>query len=299
MQPSHEVAAEIMTRRVVIVVQESIRQLGLEVAFHKSEAMCFHGPRNAPPSRSLLMVGGVPIGVESTLKYLGLVLDSRWNFVEHFRRLAPKLERAGAAFKRLLPNLGGPNASCRRLYAGVVRSMALYGAPVWAHSLRRHYLNAPQKVLAIRLIRGYRTISGEAASLLAGLPPWDLEAIVLARLHEWRAEALRWGETPLPRQIVAQRTDLRCDLMATWRERLSQPHAGHATIVAISPLFEEWLKRRHGALVVRLTQVLTGHGCFGRFLHRIGREETPGCYHCEDRREDTVEHTVEVSDVSS
>ena len=82
--------------------------------------------------------------------------------------------------------------------------------------------------------------------------------------------------------------------MATWRERLSQPRAGHATIVAISPLFEEWLERRHGVLTFRLTQVLTGHGVFGRFLHRIGREETPGCFHCEDRPEDTVEHTVEV-----
>ena len=285
-----------MTRGVATVV-ERIRQLGLEVALHKSEAMCFHGPRNAPPPGSLLTVGGVSIGVESTLKYLGLVLDSRWNFVEHFRRLAPKLERTGAAFRRLLPNLGGPNASCRRLYVGVVRSMALYGAPVWARSLRRraaHYLNAPQKVVAVRLARGYRTISREAASLLAGLPPWDLEAIVLARLHEWRAEALRRGETPLPRQIVAQRTDFRRDLMATWRERLSQPRAGHATIVAISPLFEEWLERRHGVLTFRLTQVLTGHGVFGRFLHRIGREETPGCFHCEDRPEDTVEHTVEV-----
>ncbi|CAK1598932.1 unnamed protein product [Parnassius mnemosyne] len=293
---SYEAAAKTMTRGVAIVV-ERIRQLGLEVALHKCEAMHFHGPRNRPPPGSSAMVGGVSIGVESTLKYLGLVLDGRWNFVEHFRRLAPKLERTGAAFRRLLPKLGGPNASCRRLYAGIVRSMALYGASVWARGLARlavHHLNAPQKVLAVRMVRGYRTISREAACLLAGLPPWDLEAIVLARLHEWRAEALCRGETPLPRQVVVQRTDFRHDLMATWRERLLQPRAGHATIAAIRPLFEEWLERRHGVLTFRLTQVLTGHGVFGRFLHRIGREETPGCYHCEDRPEDTVEHTVEV-----
>ena len=208
-----------------------------------------------------------------------------------------KLERAGAALKRLLPNLGGPNASCRRLYAGVLRSMALYGAPVWARGLKRlaaHYLNASQRVIAIRVIRGYRTISGEAASLLAGLPPWDLEAMVLARLYEWRVEVLGRGEYPLPRQIAARRTDLRLDLMATWRERLSRPRAGHASIEAVSPLFEEWLGRRYGVLTYRLTQVLTGHGCFGRFLHIIGREETPGCHHCEDGPEDTVEHTVAV-----
>ena len=134
---SHEAAAAAMTRLVEIVV-ERIRQLGLEVALHKSEAMCFHGLRNSPPSGSQLTVGGVHIGVGSTMKYLGLVLDSmrQQNFVEHFRRLAPKLERAGAALKRLLPNLRGPNASCRRLYAGVLRSMALYGAPVFEAACR-------------------------------------------------------------------------------------------------------------------------------------------------------------------
>ncbi|PZC79491.1 hypothetical protein B5X24_HaOG216271 [Helicoverpa armigera] len=157
------------------------------------------------------MVGGVPIDVERAMTYLGLVLDGRWNFVKHFRRLGPKLEIAGAAFKRLLPNLGGPNAPCRKLYAGVMRSMPFTGA---------------------RLIREYRTISREAAGLLAGLPPWDLETRVFLRLYDWREEAQRRGETPLPRQVVEQRAELRRDLMVAWRERLSQQSAGHATIGA-------------------------------------------------------------------
>ncbi|XP_028038384.1 uncharacterized protein LOC114249103 [Bombyx mandarina] len=36
------------------------------------------------------------------------------------------------ALSTLLPNLGGPSAACRRLYVEMVRSIALYGAPVWA-----------------------------------------------------------------------------------------------------------------------------------------------------------------------
>ncbi|XP_050559942.1 retrovirus-related Pol polyprotein from type-1 retrotransposable element R1 isoform X2 [Spodoptera frugiperda] len=114
---SHQAAANLMARAVATVVAR-IRQLGLEVALHKSEAMCFHGRGNAPPpDGSQITAGGVTIGVETTMKYLGLVLDSRWNFVEHFRRLAPKLERTGAALKRLLPNLGGqmpPAGGCTR-----------------------------------------------------------------------------------------------------------------------------------------------------------------------------------------
>ncbi|CAH2209504.1 jg22661, partial [Pararge aegeria aegeria] len=57
-------------------------------------------------------------------KYLGLVLDRKWNFEEHFRQLAPRVVGAASAFSRLLPNVGGPGAPCRRLFAGVVRSMA-------------------------------------------------------------------------------------------------------------------------------------------------------------------------------
>ncbi|KAF9791746.1 hypothetical protein SFRURICE_020145 [Spodoptera frugiperda] len=150
--------------------------------------------------------------------------------------------------------------------------MALYGAPVWAPNLMRRptrTLLTSQRVMAIQLIRGYRTISGEAANLLAGLPPWDLEAKVLARVYSLRADARRRGETPLPRQISAWRDELRRDLMADWQQRLSQPGAGLAVIAAISPLFEEWLERRHGVLTYRLTQVLTGHGSFGRFLFLI------------------------------
>ncbi|PZC86367.1 hypothetical protein B5X24_HaOG209086 [Helicoverpa armigera] len=55
----------------------------------------------------------------------------------------------------------------------------------------------------------------------------------------------------------------------------------------------EWLGRSHGALTYRMTQVFTGHGCFGRYLHRIGRKEAPGCHHCADSPEDTVDHTVQ------
>lgn len=39
---------------------------------------------------------------------------------------SPRVEKA--ALSRLLPNLGGPNESVRRLYAGTVHAMLLYGA---------------------------------------------------------------------------------------------------------------------------------------------------------------------------
>ena len=54
------------------------------------------------------------------------------------------------------------------------------------------------------------------------------------------------------------------------------------------------MERPHGVLSFRLVQVLTGHGCFGKYLHKIvRRESTPSCHHC-SCDEDTAQHTLEV-----
>ncbi|KAJ0181734.1 hypothetical protein K1T71_002456 [Dendrolimus kikuchii] len=39
--------------------------------------------------------------------------------------------------------------------------------------------------------------------------------------------------------------------------------------------------------------VLTGHGCFGRYLCQIGRESSSGCQHCSASVEDTALHTLQ------
>ena len=270
-----------------------IRRLGLKVALEKSEALLFHGPRQGPPPGAHIVVDGVRIGVKRSMRYLGLTLDSRWDFREHFQRLAPKLAGAAAVLGRLLPNIGGPGAACRRLYAGVVRSMALYGAPVWADALNRDniaQLRRPQRAMAIRAIRGYRTISAEAACVLAGFLPWDLEARALASVYFWREEAL---QVPAPREVERRREEFRAVAMEEWEERLAEPSYGVRTVGAVRPVLREWIGRPHGVLSFRLTQVLSGHGCFGRFLCLVARREpSESCHHCSSLRDD-AQHTLE------
>ncbi|XP_017881850.1 uncharacterized protein LOC108625978, partial [Ceratina calcarata] len=161
----------------VATVVARIHALGLSVSEAKTEAMFFHGlPRRSQPPPSWIRVGDSYVRVSQYIKYLGLTLDGRWCFDEHFDRLAPRLLATANALCGILPNLGGPRESVRRLYLGVVRSMALYGAPVWSADLvasRRSLdsLRRVQRRLAIRVVRGYRTISYEAATLLSRFPP--------------------------------------------------------------------------------------------------------------------------------
>ncbi|XP_011066018.1 PREDICTED: uncharacterized protein LOC105153085, partial [Acromyrmex echinatior] len=46
------------------------------------------------------------------------------------------------------------------------------------------------------------------------------------------------------------------------------------------------------ALAESFARVLTGHGCFGEYLCRIGKEPTTGCRHCDGDR-DIAQHTLE------
>ena len=280
------------------IVVSRIELLGLRVSLSKTEALLFHGPRRGPPRvvRLAVHIQGVEVTVKAQMKYLGLMLDGRWNFGAHFTQLAPKVINAAAALGRLLPNVGGPDSTCRRLYMGVIRSMALYGAPIWVDALNagnRTLLRRPQRVIDIRAIRGYRTVSWTVATLLAGDPPWPLQAEVLADVYRHRAEVRARGERLSVEEVQRVRAASHDALIRKWADELEAPVAGETTVAAIRPHLVRWLSRRHGTLTFRVVQVLTGHGCFGKYLHRIaGREATPACHEC-DAPVDTARHTLE------
>jgi len=75
---------------------------------------------------------------------------------------------------------------------GVVRSMALYGAPVWLDALDKGKnlprLRASQKIIATRAARAYRTISYKAACILARSTPWDLVAESYSVMYRCRTD---------------------------------------------------------------------------------------------------------------
>ncbi|RLU18264.1 hypothetical protein DMN91_008620 [Ooceraea biroi] len=88
-----------------------------------------------PPPPAAIRVGGESTPLRPNVTYLGLLLDGQWSFKDHFRDLAPRLEIATMALSRILPILRGPSEKTRRLLVGAVRSVALYGAPIWANDL--------------------------------------------------------------------------------------------------------------------------------------------------------------------
>ena len=51
------------------------------------------------------------------------------------------------------------------------------------------------------------------------------------------------------------------------------------------------MRNNHCQLNCYVTQFLTGHGCFRKYLHRFGHDTSPTCPNCVDKEED-AEHIL-------
>ncbi|XP_037301598.1 uncharacterized protein LOC119191832 [Manduca sexta] len=246
------------------LVVRRIRRLGLAVALHKTEALAFHGPRSRPPIEAYISVEGVRTPVGSKMKYLGLHLDSRWDFRAHFEALSPKLVRTAGALGRLLPNVEGPGNPCRNLYAGVVRSMALYGSPVWANSLNDRcvrLLRRPQRMVAQRIVRATARSHTKRLAYWRALCP-GISTRGLSSVFWWREESLRRGQRLAPQEVETTLVSLRNAAVEEWQLRLESPSEWRGNPVsrpqkaAGSP--HEWQWQRNGPSIARRCQKLCG-----------------------------------------
>ncbi|XP_011151468.1 uncharacterized protein LOC105190414 [Harpegnathos saltator] len=132
------------------------------------------------------------------MRYLGLILDGTWCFKEHFNRLVPRLRVISANVSKLMPRVGGPDGKARRLHAGVLNSVALYGAPIWAEALAvsrplQATFRRVHRTLEVRVTRCYRTVSHVAAIALASMPPLELLGLMYKRMYIRKRELIRAG----------------------------------------------------------------------------------------------------------
>lgn len=263
-------------------VNEWMEQEGLKIAPEKTEAILLIGRRRMDPLE--LDVMGARIETTSTIKYLGVTLDRGMTFAPHVKEVAARAAKTASALARLMPNKGGPRSSKRRILGSVTHSIMLYASPVLRQPMKkariRQYYAQVQRRMAVRICSAYRTVSTEAALVIAGIPPIDL-------LVAERANILEMGGAKCSGQ--ARKTE-RESLMEAWQNRWREGTKGSWTRTLIADL-QPWVKRTHGELSFHLTQAMTGHGSFGAYLHKIGKAESSACVDCATA-EDTAQHTI-------
>lgn len=293
-----------LAEEAVKTVIEKVHSIGLNIAPAKTEAIAFVPKRKAWPKGLSLKIGEHRIQIEKKLKYLGVIIDANWHFREHAKYVSEKASRTTQALARLMPNVRGPGRVPRALYRAVAQSVMLYAVPAWVGIFNKPTAHWRCMVLAqrksnIKVVMGYRTISSIAAGLLAGAAPIDIIARAHTNMYNWKKQIQReqWTQEWGPDEIEQRRDE---EIYEKWEERISLNQGKNedtTTSRRLREAFEghirEWTERRHGGMDFWTTQILTGHGYFGEYIHKMGKSPTPRCEHCTSEEIDSAEHTLE------
>lgn len=266
-------------------VHQWMTENGLEVAPHKTEALLLS--KKWAYTAPKLILAGHDIVLQKSVKYLGVTLDQRLTFTPHVMRITKSAAEAARAVGRLLVNTGGPSTKKRLLLSSVVSSKLLYASPVWAEQAfktarNRDKTKSVQRLSALRIIRAYRTVSSDAALVLAKILPIDILAAERVRVRTRCSE-------PGPTEPTAIKREERSRSLRIWQERWTTSTKGEWTRRLLPDLV-----RWYNSTVTpsyHVTQALSGHGCFQAYLVKRNRAVSATCIYCAYPRDD-AEHTL-------
>ncbi|KAL7304667.1 hypothetical protein TKK_0002913 [Trichogramma kaykai] len=264
---------EYYSNETIRLVRAAQTELGLQTADQKTEVLLVSSRKVT----ETITVRSSDHYITSApcIRYLGVHIDARLPFEEHLRIVSDKANRVAGALLGLMPNIGGPRSSRRRLYASVVNSILLYGALAWSEAVKKQsYARQAVSIhrrACLREISGFCSISHEATYVLASIPPLTLLIDERSRLYLRRLENVESEERA--KTIEEWQAQWTCSRKGRWTHRL--------ILNIIS-----WIERRYGEVNYYLKQLLTGHGCFRSYLCRTNNDTGDQCPVCPAAVED-------------
>ncbi|XP_029173949.1 uncharacterized protein LOC114942695 [Nylanderia fulva] len=155
-----------------------MEQMELELAEHKTEGVLITSKKTV--ETVTLKVGEHGIVTQSSIRYLGVLIDSRLNFKAQVENASTKAASVGKTLSWLMPNVGGPKQKKRALLASVTTSVMIYGIAIWADALATRSMcrkvTSVYRLSALRVASAFRTVSKEAAEVISGLLPVEILA---------------------------------------------------------------------------------------------------------------------------
>lgn len=281
---------EIVTNDSLGRINRWLRANHLQLAAAKTEAILITKRRsfNYPQ----LCVGGHVIQIKRSLRYLGMHLDGSISFNEHVKVVSEKALGTARILSQIMPNMRGPGQTTRKLIAGVAYAQMLYGAPILNDVMKKGSMNINkmekvQRTSTIRVTSAYRTISTSAAAVLASIPPVELILEERSEVYN-EMKSLTIVYSTLERNIIKKNARKR--LYQKWQKSWNEDKNGRWTHKLI-PDIEKWMERKHGEVNFFVTQALSGHGNFSKYLERFKIRQNGTCDMCGSPNDD-AEHTI-------
>jgi len=120
-----------------------------------------------------------PLTQVFSLKYLGIIIDSKLKSREHINYITEKCSKLIFALSKSAKiNWGLSHDALESKYTGAILPLPLYGAPIWVNARTKACYNIKltrvQRLTNIRIAKSYRTVSNEALCMITGLTPIDI-----------------------------------------------------------------------------------------------------------------------------
>jgi len=130
-----------------------------------------------------------PLTQVISLKYLGIIIDSKLTFRVHINYMTEKCSKLIFALSRSAKiNWGLSHNALKTIYTGAILPLLVYGAPIWVNAPNkacyRTKLTRVQRLINIRIAKSYRMVSNEALCMITGLNPIDIKIEEIARLFQ-------------------------------------------------------------------------------------------------------------------
>jgi hypothetical protein len=200
-------------RTLLMEIVDWGKEVGLSFNASKTEIMVVH--RFKPPislEKPFLFPldregNSQLIRLSTTMKYLGVILDEKFNFLPHMKYAKDKTAIAVQGLCRVVKQTWGlSQKQAVFLYNRCISPMILYGAEIWGNRMTNYTakscIGSGQRKMLLRATRAYRTTSSAALQVICNVPPAWMYASIK---HELRKETMQSillePETPLKRHL--------------------------------------------------------------------------------------------------
>ncbi|XP_074033769.1 uncharacterized protein [Leptinotarsa decemlineata] len=161
--------------------------------YNEMKTECMFIPTGRDVRIPVLRMHGREIEQKTSVRYLGIAVDTGLLFIDHHKEVRRKLSELTGKLRKWTGKNVGLKRECVRMIYERVAKPAAKPVQVWgerAHDSRvKRQLSAAQRPFLLASCGAYRTTPTAALSVIIGMAPLQIEG--WARYHEWRANGRR------------------------------------------------------------------------------------------------------------
>ena len=254
----------------------------MEFNDEKSKVILISKKRSNMHSDIQVYIKNKMLGQVKILKYLGIYIDENFNFNEHLKIATQKCTKLINILSRHAKmSWGLQKEALLPIYQGAIIPMLSYGAPMWCKAITKEYnrrkIRSVQRLINIRIIKSFRTISFEASCIISGLVPLDLK--IEANIDAYNKIKLEGVSGNENKNNVSRRYQIKCEMLNNseikWQEEWAKSTKGEITKVYF-PTIPDRLRVKL-PLTPTITTLLSGHGKLKTYFVRFKISDNPMC----------------------